>query len=215
MIASRVGMLAVVAACSNAKPTVSAQEPSPPPPAAVRAILRIDPEPGAKKFQGVWLVRDDGSKLVIDYRARQLWTWFADREVLVTGGCYEPFGQAIMAKHYRVERMRPAKAQPGVGPYLEIGPAELLRGEFAVVTAPPGSKLAGSSRVVFRTGGTTFGVEGERPGPEVTSARVRARKLLPDMSYRARESEHDVWIVSIHEPDYVEEPDREPTFPCD
>lgn len=92
------------------------------PPRERRATVRVDAQPAGKKFQGVWLELADGARWVIDYRPRLPWRSFADREVLVTGGCYEPFGQAITAPHVRVDRMRFAEDRRGVQPYLEVGP---------------------------------------------------------------------------------------------
>lgn len=171
-----------------------------------RGTLRIDAQPSGKKFQGVWLERADGSRWVIDYRARQVWTWFADREVIVRGGCYTPEGQAIMAPHFRVERLRPATPAPGSGPYLEVGPEVVLRGELVTETAPPGSKLAGTARVVFRADdGETYNLVGETPGSGDT-VRIRGRRLEPDMSYTARGGGPDLWVASVHDEDYEPEP---------
>ena len=122
------------------------------PPAANerRATLRIDAQPGGKKFQGVWLEFAADKRWVIDYRPRELWKPFEDREVIVTGACYRPVGQAIMATHFRVDRMRFVKPERGRGPILEVGPEQWIRGAFAMRTFPPGSKLADSPMRVFR-----------------------------------------------------------------
>jgi hypothetical protein len=193
----------LLAACWTGKDTVP-ETPKPPEPSTPsvkptgverRAIVRIDGAPGGKKFQGVWLELGD-VHFVVDYRARQLWKWFADREVLVTGGCYRPFGQAINAPHFEVEHLRIAEPRRGVGPYFSIGPEEWLTGEFVDVAAPAGSKLAGSTRAMFRTGaGNEYPVLGEKLPGAGTPARVRARKLEPDMSYVARSGGPDLWVV--------------------
>jgi len=168
----------------------------------MHATLTIDVAPGAKKFQGVWLVHGDGTRWVVDYRARQLWSWFADREVIVTGETYAPQGQAINAVHFRVETLRFAAATMGLGPYRAMGPELELAGTFARDSGTPGSKAAGSSWPVFvGDDGTRYHVVGDDT-LELRSAsavRVKARVLDPDMSYTARMSGPDLWIVSIDE----------------
>jgi hypothetical protein len=161
----------------------------------LRATLRIDPAPGAKKFQGVWLVVGD-RKLLVDYRTSSLWQWFADREVLVTGETYrpDPRHQAVQTDHFRIATLR--TTERGRGPYLAIGPETWLDGDVAIVHASAGSKLAGSSQSVFHASGRSLPIAGgvlPPPGP----ARVRARELEPDMSYAARGGGPDLWIVEV------------------
>lgn len=168
--------------------------------AELRGTLRIDAAPGAKHFQGVWLEQADGTRWVVDYRARELWTWFADHDVIVTGGTYVPEGQAINATHFRIDLLRFATPRVGRGPYLSMGPEHLLTGAFVIESGLPGSKAAGSSwRAFVGDDGTHYLVVGEEldvrrgAGP----AMVRARVLEPDMSYTARTSGPDLWIVTI------------------
>lgn len=218
MTRAGVGTTLVLAACwttppvpETPKPATATATPAP----ERRAIVRIDAEPGGKKFQGVWLEVGE-VRFVVDYRARALWTWFADREVLVTGGCYQPFGQAILAPHFEVAHLRVADQTRGVGPYFSIGPAEWLRGEFIEETAPAGSKLAGSARAMFRTdAGTSYAVLGEKLPGAGTTAKVRARILEPDMSYTARASGPDLWIVDAVAVDFEPDPAHAPRpVPC-
>src|SRR5262245_48072387 len=89
--------------------------------ASRRATLRVDPAPGPKHFQGVWLEVENGKRFVIDYWARSLWRGFDGSEVIVKGDCYEPFGEAINATHFRVDEMKFAMPMPGRAPYLTIG----------------------------------------------------------------------------------------------
>jgi hypothetical protein len=170
-----------------------------PPKPELHATVRIDPAPGAKKFQGVWLEHTDGTRWVIDYRARQLWTWFADQEVVVTGETYSPEGQAINKVHFRVDTMRFVTPRMGRGPYLSIGPERVIAGRFSTASAPAGTKLAGSSWPVFiGDDGTQYNVVGDDDELDATGAvHVKARVLEPDMSYTARSSGPDLWIVSI------------------
>lgn len=205
-----VGTFLALAACWTGKPVPD----SPPTPKAVnlsaerRAIVRIDAEPAAKNFQGVWLELGD-TRFVVDYRARQLWRWFADREVIVTGGCYRPVGQAIDGPHFEVETLRVADPARGVGPYFSIGPEQWMTGDFVVDTAPAGSKLAGATRAMFRTAaGTQYAVFGDMLPDAGTATNVRARVLEPDLSYAARSGGPDLWIVDEIGIDFVE--DRAP-----
>jgi len=169
-------------------------------PSEIHATLRIDPSPGAKRFQGVWLEYADGTRWVVDYRARELWTWFANHPVIVTGEQYAPEGQAINAVHFRIDTMRFAVPEYGRGPYLTMGPEQIVHGTLVRDSAPPGSKAAGSSWPAFvGEDGTRYLVLGEelvgRSGP----VRVRARVLVPDMSYTARTSGPDLWVVAIED----------------
>jgi len=178
------------------KPAPSSHAPS-----EQRGTLRVAPEQNATRFYGVWLERQDGSRWVIDYRARALWKWFADREVLITGECYAPEGHAIRATHFRVLTLRPVEPKLGLGPYLLIGPEQEFRGEVTSIAAPPGSKLAGSSRTVFKADdGTTYNIAGEQV-PKLGPATLHARVLEPDMSHHARTDGPDLWIVDRFEAD--------------
>jgi hypothetical protein len=139
---------ACLVACSGQEKPPVTTSPTPATPATEqhRATLRIDAEVGGKRFQGVWLEFADKPKWVIAYRASGLWRSFEDREVIVTGHCYEPEGQAIAGQHFRVERMRTFAIERGRGPLLEIGPPQKINGTFALHQFPVGSKLADSPR---------------------------------------------------------------------
>jgi hypothetical protein len=164
------------------------------------ATLRIDPTPGAKRFQGVWLEQADGTRWVVDYRARELWTWFADHEVIVTGEQYAPQGQAVNAVHYRVDTVRFATPEYGRGPYLSMGPEQVLAGTLVTERGMPGGKLAGSSWPAFvGEDGRRYVVLGEELAGRTGPVRVRARLLEPDMSYTARTGGLDLWIVAIED----------------
>jgi hypothetical protein len=217
-----VGIVVVVAACSS--PSVKPSEPRPTntaPTAAPsaanerRGMLAIDPEPGGKKFQGVWFESGD-QRFVLDYRPHGLWTVFAGREVVITGGCYQPFGQAISATHFEVETLRVAEETRGIGPYFSFGPKQRMLGEVVDVEAPPGSKLSGTSQRMFRTdGGETFALAGgdvPDPGKRV---RITARQLEPDMSYVARSNGPDLWIHDAADPDAQDDPAHaDKPIPC-
>jgi hypothetical protein len=161
------------------------------------ATLRIDPVPGAKRFQGVWLERADGTRWVVDYRARELWSWFADHEVIVTGEKYAPEGQAINAVHFRVDTVRFKAPRSGRGPYVSMGPEQVLAGTLVTDSGTAG-KAAGSSWPAFVSDdGTRYVVLGEELAGRTGPVRVRARVLEPDMSYTARTAGPDLWIVAV------------------
>ena len=177
---------------SEPKPTATERAPSG---GERRAIVRIDAQPGGKKFQGVWLEFADDRKWVVDYRPRELWKPFQDREVLVTGYCWAPKGQAINAPHFHVEHMTFVKPERGRGPILAIGPEQVLRGAFRESGFPPGSKLAGSTETKF----AGYGVHGASvalpaAGEAVT---VIAREIEPDMSWTAQTGGPKLWILDV------------------
>jgi hypothetical protein len=122
-------------------------------------ILRIDPSPTAKHFQGVWLEQLDGTRWLIDYRARTGWRSFQDREVIVEGARYTPppEHQSVSAIHFGVERMRLADPKTASN-LVEIGPIETIRGAFSRHVWEAGSKLAGERTTTFDSGDTAYWV---------------------------------------------------------
>src|SRR5262249_47884244 len=120
---ARASAFLLLAACwtSEVKPVPSPKS-NTPSGGERRAIVRIDAQPGGKKFQGVWLEFADDKRWLVDYRANELWKPFADREVLVTGYCWapDPRAQAIQATHFHVERMTFVQREMGRGPILAI-----------------------------------------------------------------------------------------------
>jgi hypothetical protein len=213
---ARASALALLVACWTSKPTVPEQPPQPPRPSSPqpverRAVVRIDDQPGSKRFQGVWLEFSDGKRWVIDYRARTPWTWFANAEVAVTGACYAPppEAQSISAQHFRVERMRfatpPAR---GTVPYTELGPERTLRGRLDQTAAPAGSKLAGSVATTFTADdGTAYEVIGnEQRLPIGDLVRIRAREVTPDLAYAAQTGGPKLWVYEVAEPDTLDDP---------
>lgn len=165
-----------------------------------RAVVRVDAEPGGKRFQGVWLDFGDAKRWVIAYRPNGMWKAFENHEVVVTGHCYAPQGQAIMATHFRVERMRFFTPQRGRGPLLEVGPAETMEGKFVEHRFPTGSKREGDSAVTFLAeGGTEYWIAGaEVKVPDAGApARIRARRVDPDMSWVAQPGGPNLWLLGI------------------
>ncbi len=83
----------------------------------------VDPIPGGKRFQGTWLVLDDGTRYVLGYRPVPEYYALVDKRVIVTG-CPYNLGrdtQHILASHFQVTSMGLA---PGETPYAEP-PTEL------------------------------------------------------------------------------------------
>lgn len=189
------------------------------PPAADerRATVRIDPAPSHKRFQGVWLELDGGARWLIDYRTNEMWRAFEDRAVLVTGRCYEPAGQAIGATHFEVERMRFADGRRPDAPILALGPETRMRGVFAELAYPAGSKLAGETYLVFRDDG---GVEHRPFGAERGRLRlgervaIDARPVERNLAYTAGPGGPHLWLLHVLPAD-AGEPDRGRAYgPC-
>jgi hypothetical protein len=182
-----------------------------------RGVLRLDEQPDVSRFVGVWLEQPDATRWVVDYRAYSVWSGLVGREVIVTGACYSPLYSSIVGRpHFRIATLRPADPARGVGPYLSIGPERDLRGELVDVAAPAGSKAAGSSRLVFRAeDGAEYNVVADDRPALRGRVEVRGRVLEPDMSYAARATGPDLWIIGVLEPGkhdpLLEIP---PTKPC-
>jgi hypothetical protein len=227
MLCARVGVVVVVAACWTSSPPRVEKPVEPSSVAAaeeVHATLRIDATPGPKHFQGVWLELAADKRWVIDYRPRELWRGFDGQSVIVTGHCYVPFGEALLATHFKVERMRFATSlRWGSVPILEVGPERLVRGMLVEHEYAAGSKLAGSRETRFQPdtpidGVAAFQIAGGI-GPDAptfdTRITVKARALVGNRAYTSTSSDAQIWIVSTHAASYVEDPEHAPKIvPC-
>jgi len=166
------------------------------PPATMKfdATVAIDAKPGSKQFQGVWLVRADGSRLLIDYRATGLWRPFEKQKVTATGRTYYPRGQAIKAKHFRVETLQMVDKQ-STASIIRIGPVKTLNGAFSTHTVRAGAKGGGQQRTVFTSkSATTYQVMNPAaalPGAAVVTAREIERS--PFISHVGGPA---LWILS-------------------
>jgi hypothetical protein len=82
----------------------------------------VDPIPGGKRFQGAWLVLDDGTRYVIAYRPVPEHFRFLEKRVRVEGRPYRPGAdtQHIQATHLEV---RTIELAPGETPYT-VPPTE-------------------------------------------------------------------------------------------
>lgn len=196
------------------KPTTTTQQA--PSDVERRAIVRIDAQPGGKRFQGVWLEFAEDTRWVVDYRANELWKPFEDHEVIVTGYCWapDPRAQSIGATHFHVERMRFLQPKMGRGPLLEIGPEVALRGAFRAQPFPPGSKLAGSSQTKFDAESESYGLQGASVALPAMGTRVLviARGVEPDMSWTAQTGGPKLWILDVR--DASAQPEARAKLPC-
>ncbi|HSD89333.1 MAG TPA: hypothetical protein VLB44_17510 [Kofleriaceae bacterium] len=145
----------------------------------ISATLRID-------TGHVWLELESGERLATVEPASPLWTWAADARVVVRGACSED-------DRFRIESLR---MTTDVHPYVEVGPEVVVQGRLVREMPPAGSKLAGSPQQVFLANdGGRYGVLGEALPPIDQDVAVRARKLVADMSYAARSTEADLYIL--------------------
>ena len=184
-------------------------------PTEFHATVRIDATPSGKKAQPVWLEFGADKRWLIDYRPRELWRSFEDALVIVTGICYQPFGQALSATHFKVERLRFAAPPTHSVPILEIGPELVLKGSFVLEAAPPGSRREGSDSVEFRSNtGSNYAIAGNSAGSwEPGAATITARRVELNLAYAATTGGPQLWILSIHDADYT--PDsRDTPKPC-
>jgi hypothetical protein len=191
----RLGAIALaVAACGGKSMPIANEQPAPPRDAAteastmsLHATVRIDPTVGDEHFQGVWLEAAD-VRYAVDDRADGVWKWFDGAEVDVTGQAHTP------APHFRIATLTVAPPKPGQYPYLGFGPEQQVTAEVELRAAPPGSKLAGTSKLVVMIAGEEYDARGEQlpaPGRYV----VRGRELFPDLSHHARSGDRDFWVL--------------------
>lgn len=145
------------------------------------ATLRID-------AGHVWLELDSGERVATSETPSALWTWAADQKVLARGSCTDADDT------FRIESL---KMTTDTHPYVEVGPESVVHGKLVRETAPPGSKLAGSppQQVFLTDDGKRYGVLGEGLPPVDKEVAVRARKLVADMSYAARQTDADLYIL--------------------
>ena len=74
-------------------------------PVQLEGHYEVDPVPGSKRFQGVWLVLDDNSRYLLAYRPIPEYADFVGKRVVVNGRPYTPGSdtQHIQAKHLRID----------------------------------------------------------------------------------------------------------------
>jgi hypothetical protein len=161
---------------------------------SLKAVVEIDPKPGGKRFQGVWLVREGLPKLLVDYRRRSLWLAFEGKAVEVQGEPYEPEGQAIQAPHFRVHGLTLSDAEAATS-WIGFGPEQELEGRFELREGEPGSKSEGVSTLVFVTSESSWEVLNPEPAMEGTAS-VKARSV--DRSATAAHATGPaLWVRSV------------------
>jgi hypothetical protein len=206
---------ALVPAIAAAEPVQQAEPPAKKAPPADKAKLAgefsgkmtIDPKPGGKHFQGVWVQRDgasmpkpgelDRDRLLVDYRARELWRSFEGERVLARGTCYHPFGQAIRATHFEIDRLKFAGTPPASARLLEIGPYAVMSGELVA--------HAGGKDLVFRSGSITYAIAGDSSGSKLAAgpAKLGVRTVAVNPKVVSTTSKDHVWILNVHRLDFV------------
>lgn len=162
----------------------------------LRATVEIAEKPGGKKFQGVWLIDDQGVRHVISYRPDPWWRPFDGLQVEASGHAYTPRGQAIMAAHFRVEELRVVEPGPDDA-LVSISAERELTGTFTGYTWPEGTKLGGETMTVFRTeDGAQYWLHHV---PEAVPAldvpmRIKAREVEPS-PFVARPGGPYLWVI--------------------
>lgn len=161
---------------------------------AIRATLRIDQKPGGKKFQGVWLERENGEKWLISYRPEELWRGFENKSVGVRGAIYQPRGQAIRATHFRVDWLAIAGDDNSTD-LVEVKEERIYQGQFEEFSWPAGTKLEGEKTPVFSSNGQQYFLANrvERM-PFGQKLAVRAREVVPS-SHVARPGGPFLWVL--------------------
>ena len=176
-----------------------------------RATLRIDAEPGPRRFQGVWLERGE-HKWLVDYRARELWTAFDGLSVDVTGHCFEPFGEAVRATHFAIDTLAVADRKTSRR-FHAIGPEQTLTGTFVNESGPSGTKMVGSTAQYFEVDGTRRELAGGEDGDG--AATVIARTVEINLAYAATTGGEQLWVVARHPRGWVQDPATAPRrVPC-
>jgi hypothetical protein len=182
-------------------PLAQAQPPVPAPlePSATpvedgfEAVVRIDAEPGGKRFQGVWLERSDGERWVIAYRPLGIWADFEGKTVKVTGETYRPEGQAISATHFRVSTLRFEHDAPSDG-LVAVGPQVELSGKIVERHGTPGSKMAKGSWTAFVTDDTSYVVENSAD-VTVSDIPVEVKGRVVELSPYVAHMGPRIWIL--------------------
>jgi hypothetical protein len=177
-----------------------------------RATLRIDAEPGPRRFQGVWLEQGE-NKLLVDYRKRELWTAFDGLAVDVTGHCYEPFGERITNQtHFAIETLAVADRKTSRR-FHGFGPEQTLTGSFVTETGAPGTKLEGSTLAYFESEGKRRQLAGGESGQG--AATIVARIVEINLAYMATTGGEQLWVVARNPAGWVQDPATAPKrIPC-
>ncbi len=160
------------------------------------ATVRIDAQPERKGFQGVWLERADGERLLLEYRPVAWLRPLAGRTVRVTGATYVPPGQAIMATHFKVDTLW-VLGDPSEVPFVGFGPETTLSGKFGLTLPPPGAKNDDEWYQTFVTpDGARYLIE--RAAHDISDGaqvQVRVRAIEPSPTDAARRGGDWLWVL--------------------
>jgi hypothetical protein len=88
--------------------------------------LEIDPVPGGKRFQGTFVVLDEGDPIMLSYRPVEEYFAFVERRVVIRGEFMErqpSHVQQVSAPHFRVESIELADGEEPIEPTPEELPA--------------------------------------------------------------------------------------------
>jgi hypothetical protein len=96
--------IALLAGCSS---------PAPPQAPGFEALLDIDRLESAKHFQGTWLEKSSGERLLVSYEPVAAYFRFVEKRVFVTGKTFmpEPYTQHVDATHLEVTSIRLADGE--------------------------------------------------------------------------------------------------------
>ena len=119
--------MAVLAGCTS---------PAPPTP-GFEALLDIDRLESAKRFQGTWLEKPNGERLLVSYEPVTDYFRFVERRVVVTGETFmpEPYTQHVDATHIKVTSIRLADGETPHDPEPQSLPPPSLARTKAELTA--------------------------------------------------------------------------------
>lgn len=113
--------------------------------------LRVDAEPGARRFQGVWLEAVDGSaRWLLAYRLEPWAVGMDGASLRVVGRTWtpDPSEQHVQAEHLRLvsahtsDRLAPT-------PWVELGESTTWQGRFRDTVWEQGTKLEGEHQLLF------------------------------------------------------------------
>lgn len=212
----------MVVACTAPPPAREVQQPEPPPPTQAEPVqppMPQEEQPGqwgfdavvraaelrdggkGMQFRGVRLEQSDGDSWIATYRPEGWLRAFDGRAVHVTGWSTVPTGRALVgAQHFRIATLTVKDRQGGLGPLFAAGPEQTLVGRLSQAQGAVGSKGEGETYPTFQAAdGTSYLLGGwpEEPLEYGPAVEVLARKVEPDMSYRARRGGDYLWILEI------------------
>jgi hypothetical protein len=120
------------------------------------ATVRVDPSPGGKKAQPVWLEREDGDRWVAAYHPDDCWLAIDGQTMQVAGERYHPPGQALSAPHIRVRSLHSPAPRPE-DTLVQVGPEQTWTGRLVMAQGAQGAKSEGAEWLVFEPDGDTSG----------------------------------------------------------